>query len=174
MKKRYIVWTSEINLDDWEDLFVDEYADLPEYEKYELASETNAEYLEDERRNLDIQLPENILVIADLGLWDGRHSGYKEIQSGNVADCLYSEYDATWYVDDYGNLRCEDRHHDGCNYYLYRVWKSDVSETEKETLREKILRGKVTPIELSKLTRSVGREIAAVYGWPVRGRSVKK
>lgn len=29
-----------------------------------------------------------ILVIADLGLWNGRRMGYKEIPSGNIRDCL--------------------------------------------------------------------------------------
>ena len=38
-----------------------------------------------------------ILVIGDLGLWHGRVSGYKEIPSGNIRDCLYSDCDySTW------------------------------------------------------------------------------
>lgn len=41
--------------------------------------ERNSEYLDDERMNLDIQLDKPILVIVDLGLWNGRYSGYKEI-----------------------------------------------------------------------------------------------
>ena len=43
-----------------------------------------------ERVNLDIHLNENILIIADIGRWNGRFSGYKEISSGNIKDCLYT------------------------------------------------------------------------------------
>ena len=46
--------------------------------------EINGEYLNDERENLDIQLSQPILVIGDLGMWNGRRMGYKEIASGNI------------------------------------------------------------------------------------------
>ncbi len=46
--------------------------------------EINGDYLDDERMNLDVQLSQPILVIADLGLWHGRRMGYKEIPSGNI------------------------------------------------------------------------------------------
>ena len=62
--------------------------------------ELNDCYLEDARVNLNVRLNQPILVIADLGLWDGRHMGYQEIQSGNIRDCLYGDTDyTTWYVD---------------------------------------------------------------------------
>lgn len=45
--------------------------------------------------------------------------GYKEIPSGNIRDCLYSDTDySTWYVDRLGDLRCDAIHHDGTNFYL--------------------------------------------------------
>ena len=53
--------------------------------------ERNGEYLDDERMNLDIQLDKPILVIVDLGLWNGRYSGYKEIKSGNIKESRKSE-----------------------------------------------------------------------------------
>ncbi|MGE4353904.1 MAG: hypothetical protein AB7D36_07465, partial [Oscillospiraceae bacterium] len=52
--------------------------------------EINGEYLSDERMNLNIQLPRSIIIIADLGLLNGRFSAYKMIGSGNIRDCLYS------------------------------------------------------------------------------------
>ena len=67
--------------------------------------EINNDYLGDERMNLNIQLDRPILVIGDLGLWNGRRSGYKEIESGNIRDCLYADTDySTWYVDRLGDL----------------------------------------------------------------------
>ena len=39
-------------------------------------------------------------LIHILGLGNGRRMGYKEIPSGNIRDCLYSDTDySTWYVD---------------------------------------------------------------------------
>ena len=90
-----------------------------ENEVYTWMVETNDEYIFDERINLDIQLTQPIIIIANLGRWNGRFSGYKMINSGNIKDCLYSDTDYTeWYVDKYGNLRADAVHHDGTNHYL--------------------------------------------------------
>ena len=68
--------------------------------------ETNADYLSDERVNLNIQLSQPILVIADLGLWNGRRMGYKEIPSGNIRDCLSGGYDYTSLTIVYAGVCC--------------------------------------------------------------------
>ena len=103
--------------------------------------EINSGYLDDERVNLNIQLPRPILVIGDLGLWNGRRSGYKEIYSGNIRDCLYSDTDfSTWYVDKLGDLRCDAVHHDGTNHYLYRTYKVGVRESQIDLLKDKLYR----------------------------------
>ena len=82
-----------------------------------LMYEINGDYLDDERANLTVQLSQPILVVGDLGLWNGRRMGYKEIPSGNIRDCLYSDTDySTWYVDRLGDLRCDAIHHDGTNF----------------------------------------------------------
>ena len=125
-------------------------------------------YLDDERSNLDIQLSQPIIVIADLGLWNGRRTGYKEIQSGNIKDCLYSNHDfSTWYVDKLGDLRCDDVHHDGTNHYIYRAYKDGVSDAAKEALKYKIYRGIATRSDITRVTRRLGDDIAKVYGWNI-------
>ena len=113
------------------------------------------------------------LVVADLGLWNGRRTGYKEIPSGNIRDCLYSDYDyTTWYVDRNGDFRCDDTHHDGTNHYLYRVYKDNVSQAQKDRLKEKIYNGTATRADIVRVTRRLGDEIGKVYGWsfPTRQR----
>lgn len=128
MEDRHIIWSNEnLDLDDWREDLQEQYPDCSEDELYRIMCETNAEYLSDERVNLNIQLSQPILVIADLGLWNGRRMGYKEIPSGNIRDCLSGGYDyTTWYVDKKGDFRCDDIHHDGTNHYLYRVYKDGV------------------------------------------------
>ena len=73
---KHIIW-SNYNLD-YEDWRVDleaEYPDMSEDERIALMYEINSNYLDDERTNLSIQLPQPILMSADIGRWDGRYSG---------------------------------------------------------------------------------------------------
>ena len=133
-----------------------------------LMYEINGDYLDDERSNLDIQLSRPILVVGDLGLWNGRRMGYKEIPSGNIRDCLYSDTDyVTWFVDRNGDFRCDAIHHDGTNHYLYRVYKDGISETQIDNLKEKIYYGKATRADIVRVTRRLGDDIAKVYGFPI-------
>lgn len=169
--KKHVIWSDiDLDLDDWREYLEESYPEFSDDENklYELMWEFNGDYLEDERVNLNIQLPQEILVIADLGLWYGNRSGYREIKSGNIRDCLYSERSieyAEWYVDQYGNLRGTGIHHDGTNHYLYRVWKDEVTEAQRDNLKDKIYNGTATSRDLTRHTRSIGKEIAKVYGW---------
>lgn len=173
-KDDYRIWSNaDLDYEEWKDWMEEEYPALSEDERVAMMYEENGHYLEDERLNLDIQLSQPILVVADLGLWNGRRTGYKEIPSGNIRDCLYSDYDyTTWYVDKNGDLRCDDTHHDGTNHYLYRVYKDNVSQAQKDRLKEKIYNGTATRADIVRVTRRLGDEIGKVYGWsfPTRQR----
>ena len=117
---KHIIWSDmNLNPDDWRDSYKDfleinEIDGNPndEHGLYEYMVETNGEYLSDERENLNVQLAQPIIVIGDIGRWNGRVMGYKMIDSGNIKDCLYSDTDMTeWYVDRYGDLRADAVHH---------------------------------------------------------------
>ncbi|NBK79576.1 hypothetical protein D5272_13510 [bacterium D16-76] len=171
---RRIVWSDQnLDIEDWRDGYK-EYLEANELDLdpddeqaiYEWMVETNEEYLTDERVNLNIQLSQPIIVIGDLGRWNGRVMGYKMIDSGNIKDCLYSDTDFTeWYVDQYGDLRADAVHHDGTNHYLYRVFKEGVTESQMERLQEKIYMGKATRADITRVTKRLGDEIGRVYGW---------
>lgn len=168
---RHIIWTDYLDYDDWKEDLEEQYPELSENERISLMYEINGNYLNDERCNLDIQLSRPILVVGDLGLWNGRGMGYKEIESGNIRDCLYSDTDyATWFVDKNGDFRCEAIHHDGTNHYLYRTYKDGVSETQIDNLKEKLYRGTATRADITRITRRLGDEIANVYGFPIPHR----
>ena len=165
---RHVIWSNDLDYDDWKDYLEEQYPELSENERIALMYEINGDYLDDERSNLDIQLSRPILVVGDLGLWNGRRMGYKEIQSGNIRDCLYSDTDyVTWFVDRNGDFRCDAIHHDGTNHYLYRVYKDGVSETQIDNLKEKIYYGKATRSDIVRVTRRLGDDIAKVYGFPI-------
>ena len=163
--KKHIIWSSFCDMKDWKSYFDEEYPETDEDKRYALMYELNSDYLEDERTNLNIVLPEGIICIANLELWNGTRTGYKEIPSRNIRDCLYSQYEPTWYVDSYGNLRCDDVHHDGTNHYLYRMWKPGLSVFTKDEFLDKIYNGTVTQEDIARCTRRIGDPIAKVYGW---------
>ena len=82
---KYLIWSNyNLDYDDWEEGLEAEYPELSDNERIELMYKLNSDYLDDERVNLNIQLSMPILIIADLGLWTGRHMGYKEISSGRL------------------------------------------------------------------------------------------
>lgn len=176
---RHIVWSNmNLEADDWRDSYK-EYLEIngldddpnDENKLYEYMVEANDDCLSDERRNLDIQLSQPIIVIGDLGRWNGRVTGYKMIDSGNIRDCLYADTDYTeWYVDKYGDLRADAVHHDGTNHYLYRVFKDGVTDKQIENLQDKIYNGKVTRAEITRVTKRLGDEIAGVYGFSISKR----
>ena len=123
------------------------------------ACQLNDDYLNDERANLDKELGRTIVVIANLGLWNGRRNGWKLTNSTNlngIFEGTCGDY-VTWYVED-GEIKCDDTHHDGTNHYTYRVLKDDISDWEFEEL---MAEGK----DIDELTEKLGHYVDEIYGW---------
>ena len=164
----HIIWSNtDINVADYADFLQEEYPEVTDPNgQYELCCEMNYAYLDDEKANLDIELPHQIICIADLGLWYGRRMGYKMIESHNISDCLCdSEWDyCEWYVDRYNDLRFTGAHHDGTNHYLYRELR-DLSDKQMENFLDKFHTGRLTRRDINRYTTSIGSHIQKVYGW---------
>lgn len=164
--KKQIIWDNyNVDADAWAEDLRQEYPDLSNDELEELVWDLNNLYLSDERDNLDLTMPAEIIVIADLGTWQGRRDGYKIIKSGNIADCLYSRADfVTWYCDQY-NFRAAEYHHDGTNYLLYRALRPELSEDQKDYFLYEVYRGRANDRMIRRYTTSLRPHIADVYGW---------
>ena len=119
-------------------------------------------YLEDERANLNVNADGRIFIIADLGLWNGRKQGYK-ILGRKVSDILSDDADyIEWYGDGH-NIRATAAHHDGTNYYEYRVIREDRNI---DKLLDAIYNGEeITRKKLNYYTKSLYSDVAKVYGW---------
>ena len=79
MEDRHIIWSNEnLDLDDWREDLQEQYPDCSEDELYRIMCETNADYLSDERVNLNKEVDGVIVCFADLGLWDGHHQGARK------------------------------------------------------------------------------------------------
>ena len=165
---KHIIWSNmDINPDDYADFLREEYPEVTDpCKQYELCYELNYAYLDDEKANLDIELPHEIICIADLGRWNGRCMGYKLLESGNIADCLWDpdcDY-CEWYVDRYNDLCFTGVHHDGRNHYLYRELR-DLSDKQMENFLEKLHTGTLTRRDIRRYTTNIGSHIQRVYGW---------
>lgn len=169
MRNEKIIWSNvHLNIEDYKDYLDEFYQDVSdEDEQYRIIWDYNYEILDDERMNLDRDIDGDIIIIADLGLWYGRRSGYKIIENASIADCLNffdGDY-AEWYIDDKHDLRCDEHHHDGCNHYLYRIIKNDLSETVVGNFINKLCNGNLTRRDITDKTISVGKIVESIYGW---------
>ena len=105
-----------------------------------------------------------IIAIADLGLWNGRRTGYKDYR--HLQDIMYTSCDyEKIYVDVYGNLRKRESHHDGANTILYRQWKGDITDIQKDNFRNKCYEGCLTKQDIYRYTKSLGKLFCEYYGW---------
>lgn len=151
----YKIWSSEVNIEEYKDFLDDCYPEADEYDKYNIVSELNKEYLDDERVNLRIDVGSPIIEVADLGFWNGRKQGYHLITSGLLSDIFNSHGcdDATFFVED-GELRSTLYHHDGHHNIVYRKVKS--MEKFHEVPLDEFVR---------KYTESLADTVKKVYGW---------
>jgi hypothetical protein len=170
-----IIWSNtdlEID-DDWKAAYkefleinnMDVPLKIDDYDVEVYMCETNDMYLDDERMNLDKTLDGRILVIADLGLWDGRKQGYKILGKNlnNIFDINSRGFDyAEFYGDGY-NIKAIEHHHDGTNYYEYRVIRED---RDIDKLLNAIYNGEeVTRKKINYYTKSLYKDVAKIYGW---------
>lgn len=118
--------------------------------KYDFEAMWDDEFtLEDVKCDLDnIEYDNNCengyIIIAGLGLWDGRRSGYKEIN--NLTQILKIELSSLTLDKD--GVTAKYNHHDGTNYYEVRAWKNNIKN--KYILEEAIYYGKEEMEELIK------------------------
>ena len=170
--KKFLIWSNwnlDIDDDGWKDYWdelADEYGEeLTDNEKWDrLYDEINWQ-LDDERENLNIKLEDEIIVLGDIGRWDGRVRGYKLISSGNIRDCLSDDCDyCTWYCDRY-NFRFDGIHHDGTNHYLYRQLRPELTWEQRDNFLWKLRNEAVSDRTIRRYTKSIRPEIAKVYGW---------
>lgn len=122
---------------------------------------------------LNVSLPGKIIVIADIGTWRGRHSGYA-IMTQSLNDILTSHVHGDSQLSVYGdgyNIRADETHHDGVNHYLFRVAKPG---RKIGILLEAVASGmKISNSMLNYYTSSLHPYVADIYGWPCRQRCHK-
>ncbi len=170
MDRKRTIWQNyDINLEDYQEFLEEEHPDVTdEYEKEKLVLQMNDEYLEEERADLCIELPEDIILIAHLGRWDRSPLAYKELKSNNLSDCLLFERNcdyAEWFIDNLNDLRSRQSHHDGDHNILFRMWRPGISEERKANFFNKIYSNKATRRDITRYTVSLGGYVDKAYDW---------
>lgn len=147
-----------------EDREEDEKVTSDDYSVFERLQEDIWENYSIEKDNLNKQLPNNIIAIADVGRWDGRIRGGK-VMSNNLNEILYigrDHNDINVYCDRY-NVHSELVHHDGTDRVTYRMLKEGV-DTDK-LLEKQIYNGGLSKSDISRYTTSLRPYVKQVYGF---------
>lgn len=136
--------------------------ELSDYEKDNIINDEIIHWYEFEKMTLDYELDNDILAIADLGLWNGRTTGYK-ILSDNLNNILNVNGDVIEVYAENGNIRAKATHHDGTNYILFRKIRDD---RDIDKLLDRLYEGKpVSPSLLNYYTESLYPQVGEIYGW---------
>ena len=168
MSKEITIWTSEPDYEEYRTALEEDMPDLSEEDRIAIFRQGNIDCLQFQKEEMSMRLGMPIFVVAELGLWNGKHMAYKEIESGVLSDCFEPGKDTLsirWFVDEKGDLRCDDVHHDGVNHYLYRVMKRDVPEAEMDYLKNAIRAGVALQSDIDRCTERLGDAVSMVYGF---------
>ena len=162
--KTKTIWKSTFNIEDYNDFIVEEHPEAMNDEvlQRELIWNLKLMYLDDEKYyNLNKPLKNKVIIIADLGFWNGRKTGYK-VNGYNLNEIfdIGSWDEAHWYYDRY-NVHCKHPHHDNTNYYMFRELKDDKYE---DILCQKINDGTLTSKDITRYTKSLVPYIKEIYG----------
>lgn len=131
----------------------------------ELLDELASDLYFDNRRLLmntfaDTIFPTDVINIAELGLWDGKHSAFRVFDAPTLDELFISGRDieeAEWYIDEYNDLRCDAYHHDGTNHYLYRQIRSEIGPAARRNFYDKIQAHTLTRKDINHYTLPIGQ-----------------
>jgi hypothetical protein len=140
--------------------------DISDEEIYEEINEWQCMDYDDQRKyNLNKELDGKIVAIANIGLWNGRRSGYKMLgyNLNNILDYFSCDY-LKVYADRY-NVHSEASHHDGTHYVTFRMIKPNLSDEQVENFLNKVYNGTHTSKDITRYTKSLVKEVNKVYGW---------
>lgn len=114
--------------------------------------------------NLDVTLNGRILVIANIGRWNGRVNGYKILGNNlnEVVSCSIGCDEKEVYCDGF-NVRATGYHHDGRNHVEFREIREDRNI---DVLLNKIYDNEpISRREINYYTRSLRPYVKQIYGF---------
>lgn len=147
-----------------DDLMVND-SEMDDYLAWATAESVSDDDLWSAKHDLKVKIGD-LIVIADLGLWDGRRKAVRVIPNATLADAMgvvEGEY-IDWYVED-GEMKIDAVHHDGTNHYLFRTWKDETNDWKKGLTLHLINHGFDDRETLDVDTRPLGPDVKKAFAW---------
>lgn len=115
----------------------------------------------------------DFIICGSFGRWDGRRGGFSPYFDTNLGEMLVklmaglcdSGSNTHVWVDENGDVRACESHHDGSNSYFLRKVKKGVTREYIENLGENLNAGPRLEEVIGKFTAKAGLPIAKAYGW---------
>lgn len=152
--KRKIIFTNDVNNEDYREDFnqfcEDNGVENTEENFYDFI-DTCVRWDYEDIISMTDKPCNDILVIAYLGLWDGKHTGYKLLTGhkiNSIFDVIQGDY-FEMYIDENGEIMARDSHHDGTNHYIFREVRENVDITN---LLDNLLNDRLTSRQLGACT----------------------
>lgn len=167
-----ILCTNRINIDDYSEFLKEyNYHKLSEEEQLDICRVQKMFELSALRKDFNIKTDNQLIIIADLGRWNGRIVAYKILGTRNINTIFPTgtSSDIEIYFDGY-NIKAIDRHHDGVNYYEYREIRN---EENIGNLIQRIQTGQPLNRNLiNRYTKSIAPEVCKVFNLKYRTKHV--
>lgn len=170
--KKNMIWsydTSNWDKEEMKNMYEEAYEEIPNDEilqKY--IDDVNDDYLGDVRSEIEFyekkNEPKQYIVLADLGLWNGRFDGGK-ILTGlweAISEC-FEDFNEIY--EEGGKLKVVAHHHDGTNYFEIKELTErgeEYAERHKWDMNDRELHQKL--FNDSHRSRNV-RLFKEIYGW---------
>lgn len=168
---KHMIWESAPDMEPLRSEIREQYPDISDASADEMIWDQLDEDFTLVKNMLNTIEPENgILAYATLGLWNRTPTAVlKDRIPTTAGDCLRS-YVTGWseiefFVSETGELSLDETHHDGCNHYIFRGWKPNVNDDQKEALMNALYMQKDYHDMLQNLTYRLGDLVGDIYGW---------
>lgn len=165
-------WDFEEAKKDYKDFLEDnEYENINELLKddnniYDYINEINRHNWDDIQGELNKEIDNEIIAIASLGLWNGKTTGYKLLETGNLKEILFSftNCDDIEFYTENRKVYGVGYHHDGRNYAEFRKIKNGLSQNQYDKLLNSIYYDKDSSKYIKMYTTSIYKDIKNIIG----------
>lgn len=170
--KKNMIWSYDTSCwdeDEMKSMYEECYEETPSEETLQqYIDDTNNCYLEDVQEEITFYERKNgqkqYIVLADLGLWNGRFDGGKIITGlCNAISQCFEDYNEIY--EEGGQLKVTAHHHDGTNYFQIKELTErgeEYAERHKWDMSDRELHQKL--FNDSHYSRNV-RAFKEIYGW---------
>ena len=123
-------------------------------------------YEDEYNHNLNVEINSKLIAIANIGRWNGRRCGYKELSYNlnSIFEC-WESCDYIKLYSEHGNIKGIGAHHDGTNYVTFRKLIDNITDSQLELLENAIYEnaGNVENY-IKRYTRSIYKDVKKIYG----------